>query len=104
MLIIDHEGMFITIWKLLDIGICLSYSWISVYLAAFTFDDRNYNSIIENLGIYLEVFFLLTMIFEFLTDFKKAGEHEHEKDVKIIMKRYLKSNFLMDFIPLIPLP
>ena len=44
------------------------------------------------------------MIFEFVTDFKKPGEHDHEKDLKIIMKHYLDSHFIIDLIPLLPLP
>ena len=36
-LIINHCGMFIICWKLLDIQICLAYSWMSMYLAVFTF-------------------------------------------------------------------
>ena len=44
------------------------------------------------------------MIFEFLTDFKRQGEHHSVRDLKVIMKKYLKSNFIIDLIPLLPLP
>ena len=41
-----------------------------MYLAVFTFKEKRHNDIIEDISIYLEIFFLITMIFEFITDFK----------------------------------
>jgi hypothetical protein len=71
--------MFITVWKLLDIFVCLCYAWMAMYLAVFTVKDFVIPS--EIISNYFEVFFLFSMIFEFVTDFKKEGEHESEKDL-----------------------
>lgn len=75
-----------------------------MYLAVFTFKEKEHNHIIEDFSFYLEIFFVITMILEFITDFKKPGEHVHEKDLKVIMKKYLSSHFIIDLIPLLPLP
>ena len=71
MIVIDHEGIFITFWKLIDINICLVYSWMSMYLAVFQFEDLQGDHYVRDTSLLLEIFFLLTMGFEFLTDFKK---------------------------------
>ena len=43
------------------------------------------------------------MAIEFITDYTEEGEEVPTKDLKKIMRRYLKKGFVMDFIPLFPI-
>lgn len=52
---------------------------------------------------FTDLFFLMSMFIKFVTDYIPDGETEPEKDIKIISKRYLHDDFLIDFITLLPL-
>jgi hypothetical protein len=58
----------------------------------------------EDLSYFMEFFFFFSMIFGFLTDYKKPGDHTSEQRLSVISRRYLKEDFLLDFIPLFPFP
>ena len=58
----------------------------------------------EDWSVFLEFFFFFSMVIGFLTDFKKPGDHTSEKKLSVISKRYLREDFLLDFIPLFPFP
>ena len=103
MIIINHESNFIVIWKLLDIFFCLVSSWIYMWLTVFSIEGVD-TRFLEYYSHYIELFFLITIILGFITDFKKPGEHVAEKKLSVISKRYLKQDFLLDFIPIIPIP
>ena len=51
----------------------------------------------------MEFIFFITMITKFLTDFIPDGEQEPTKDLMLISKNYLRNDFPMDLIPLLPL-
>ena len=102
-LIINHDGTFIAIWKLMDVVLCLVSSWTYMWMTVFSIEGVDTTKM-EEYGRYIEIFFVLTVIFGFLTDFKRPGEHIAEKKLSVISKRYLNEDFLTDFIPLFPLP
>jgi len=49
-----------------------------------------------------ELFFLISFIKNFLTDFTPEGEHHPVRKLSRIFKKYIKGYFFLDFIPLIP--
>ena len=51
----------------------------------------------------IEIFFLVAMIIEFITDYTEEGDEVPTKDLHKIVKRYLKNGFILDFIPLFPI-
>ena len=51
-----------------------------------------------------EFIFLLNMGSKFLCEFVKDGSQTPTRDLKKIAERYLRSDFALDFIPLIPFP
>ena len=52
--------------------------------------------------IIFESVFLLSLIFNFLTPFIPEGDHCPTKDHGMIALNYIKGDFIIDFIPLIP--
>ena len=87
-MIIDHEGVFITIWKLFDVLLCLISAWTYMYLTVFSIEGVDTDDM-EYYSYFMEIFFVFTMAFGFITDFKKQGEKESEKKFGVISKRYL---------------
>jgi len=87
-MIIDHEGIFITIWTVFDVLLCLVSSWTYMYLTVFSIEGIDTDKM-EYYNFFIEIFFFITMAFGFITDFKKQGEKEPEKKFGVISKRYL---------------
>ena len=54
--------------------------------------------------IGFEFVFLVSMALKFLCEFTKDGAHLPTRDLKKIAERYIRSDFILDLIPLIPLP
>lgn len=53
--------------------------------------------------ISLEVFFTLSVLFNFILEFKQDGSMHPIRDLELIAKNYLSGNFVFDVIPCIPL-
>ena len=51
-----------------------------------------------------EFVFIVSMALKFLCEFTKDGAHTATRDLKKIAERYLRSDFILDLIPLISLP
>ena len=69
-IIFDHEGIFITVWKLIDVPLCLMSSWSYMYMTVFAIEGVDV-SYMESWSSFLELFFTASMILGFLTDFKR---------------------------------
>ena len=67
--------------------------------AAPSFGERNFTIMLA-----FETIFALSMGFKFLKEFTKPGQPTPTRDLAKIAERYLKSDFIYDFIPLIPFP
>ena len=50
-----------------------------------------------------EGIFLVSLILNFFMEYKPDGQSFPVRDLSLISVRYLKGQFLMDFVPLIPL-
>ena len=53
--------------------------------------------------IIIESFFLVSMILKFFVDYQIEGLTLPEQDLSNIASNYFKGEFLLDFIPLVPL-
>ena len=105
MILIDHNGYFYKWWKAFHVLCCLSSSFMYGYLSCF----RNVSPVFYTLDIMFESIFVISMIIEFITDFKERNENgvgsnsQSVKSLELIAKRYVfEGNFRYDLIPLIP--
>lgn len=51
----------------------------------------------------MESFFLISMMLNFLTDYIPDGSNIPVRDIQSISIRYIKSGFIFDIIPLLPI-
>ena len=63
-----------------------------------------------NINLFFMIFFLVTLILNFLVDFQKQGSKQNVRDLKQIAENYidyesygLRGQFLFDLFPIIPL-
>ena len=68
MMIIDHEGLFYTIWKTIHVLSCLSSSFLYGFLSCFSDVDPS----LYEIDVMFETIFLISVVVEFLTDFKDS--------------------------------
>ena len=100
-IIIHHDGWFNIYWSTINSILCIASSYFYSWLTCF---GNNYDvTYIFYVSVGLESFFLLSMIFSFVTDYHKEGEKQPVKDIVLIMKNYLNKGFILDLIPLIPI-
>ena len=83
---------------------CLASSYFYAWLAAFghegTLKEEMFTHKFE-FGI--EIFFVLSMAKNFLTNYTPDGSYHPVNRFIDIASRYIKSGFLMDLIPLLPI-
>ena len=80
---------------------CVISSYLYAFIAAF--ENPNVGETLFNVTIFFETVFLVSLCVQFLVSYKPEGEERKIKDLTMISLRYLKGQFLYDFIPLIPL-
>ena len=101
-MILDPKGKFYLTWQIVYIIVCLFSAYFYGFIACKA--DINDDVGMIQFAICLEAFFLVTMGLEFITSFENPRVRGNMiKDLKTIAIRYLKGNFLRDFIPIIPL-
>jgi hypothetical protein len=61
------------------------------------------NQSIANVELYMEIFFLLHLVKNFITDYYPEGSKIPERRLPMIINKNLNSDFLLDFITLIPI-
>ena len=102
LIILNREGKFYLTWQIVYIFACLFSAYFYGFIACKA--DVNEATGLIQFGLCLEIFFFVTMGLEFITSFENPRVRGNMiKDLKTIAIRYLKVNFLRDFIPIIPL-
>ena len=99
--IIYRDGQFWTFWSVINTISCLTSSYFYAYIAAFEIPPPG--SFLFIVDWTYEVIFFMTLCFNFLVDFQVDGEPKPVRDYKRIAQRYLSGNFIIDFIPIVPL-
>ena len=102
LLIINHESLFIQVWRFSDIFVRMISSYIYMWLTCFGQDTHWNVKTLEIISLTFEAFFLMSMGIKFTTSFVIQGEAQVIKSHKKIAQRYINSDFLLDFIPLLP--
>ena len=87
------------IFESINIVFCFISSYHYIWLAVFV--ESVHDS--DQINMFFEIFFSLSIFFRFFTDYTEEGETLPERNLNIISKRYFYSwSFLIDLIPLIP--
>lgn len=101
MFIIGRKNPLYKLWGVFEVFCCLTSSYIYAYMAAFENPEPGTN--LFKLFISYEIIFLVAFLLNFLVEYTPKGEEKPVRDIKSIAWNYLKGNFALDFIPLIPL-
>ena len=80
---------------------CVVSSYFYAYMAAFKAPKPG--DYLFHIMIVFECLFAVDIFLKFLKSFTKDGETMPTIDLAKIAQRYLKGQFLLDFIPLVPL-
>ena len=101
MIIISENGNFMVIWNMANIVLSIVSSYTFIWLAAFgELSHQEDGNFTYYLNMLFEVFFFVSMMLRFITDFVEEGGTEPVRDLKIISKRYLYSwGFFIDLFP-----
>ena len=124
MIIISPENWFFHAWKIFVLFLSIISSLVYANFAAFRedvnfknymdyFDKDDYGYIVmhkysysdlelfNKLQLGIECFFLVEMLFGFITEYVDEN-NKSIKDIKKIGKKYLSEGFILDLLPLIP--
>ena len=89
-------------WKFIDVIACLISSYFYAYLGAF--HNPNPEDNLFGVMVFFETIFFISIVCKFFVEFKKDGQTIPIRNLGEIANRYLRTTFMMDFIPLIPIP
>lgn len=99
--IISQDNRLYNLWKGFSILCSLFSSYFYGYIAAFrypVFGDQNFTVMLS-----FEFVFLCSIGFKFLCEFTQDGATTPTRDLKMIADKYIRSEFILDLIPLIPI-
>ena len=100
-LVISRHNKLYLFWKFLDVLSCFISSCFYAYMAAF--EDPHPESVMFVMMWVFESVFLISMVLNFLVEYRNEGEERPIRDIVKIGHRYLKGAFANDLVPLIPL-
>ena len=100
-LVISESSTFTVIWNFANIILSITSSYTFILLACFGEEkDENARASSRNLNLLFEVFFFISMMLRFITDYTEEGESQPEKSLSKIAKRYFHSwAFVLDLLP-----
>lgn len=99
--IIARKSIIYKLWSVFEVFCCLSSSYIYAYMAAF--ENPEHGTTLFDLFLFYEIIFLVAFMLNFLVEYTPKGEEKPVREYKKIAWNYLKGNFALDFIPLVPL-
>lgn len=101
-IVIRQDNRLYNAWQVFDVINCLVSSYF--YAMVSVLDHPKTNTKSGAFVVYFETVFVISFLLNFIVDFKQDGSTIPVKDFKKIAMRYFKNDFLLDFIPLIPIP
>lgn len=100
-IVIDMDNQVYLLWKMFVTTCCVVSSYLYAFIAAF--ENPNPGEMLFNITVFFESVFLVSICVNFLVSYEPDGEDYKVKDLTLISQRYLKGQFMFDFIPLVPL-
>lgn len=99
---ISDSNKYYKAWK----GFVVLHSLVSSYFYAYmaAFNSPKPEDDLFKVMLYFEFIFVCEIIFKFFEEFTKDGQTIPTRSLAEIANRYLKGQFIYDFIPMIPLP
>lgn len=88
-------------WQFLNTFCCLTSSYLYAYLAAF--ENSNDIASLQHVNWAYEGVFLISLIMNFFVEYNEDGQQFPIRDIQKIAINYIRNQFIMDFIPIIPL-
>ena len=74
MIILSESGTFMVVWNSINIILCIVSSYTFIWLAAFEKESEKEQNHSSTMNMFYEIFFFVSMIFRFITDFTEEGE------------------------------
>ena len=103
--VISNDSTFSMVWMVIDTVACMASAYMYAFLACYGVNEDGPRDEEELLFEMLwEFVFLISIIKCFLTDYRVEGESFPKKNFFKIAQRYLKGDFMIDFIPIVPIP
>lgn len=99
---ISPDSAYYKVFGLIVTLSCLTSPYFYAYIAAFRMSSHSNGTIMHIYYVY-ESLFLLNMVSQFFLEYQNEYTKQPIKDLGLIAARYLRTEFLSDFIPLIPL-
>ena len=99
-IVISQNSKIYNMWCVFDILMCLISSYY--YAMISTLDHPKTKQSLGVGVIFFETVFAISFFLNFFVEFYSDGNRIPTKNIKLIAKRYLKNDFLLDLIPLIP--
>lgn len=101
-IVISQNNKAYVMFNLFDKILCVLSTYTYSYIAAFRLHNRMLIEI-YNTQYFFESVFLISMISNFFVEFTVSSSGTPCRDLKLIALNYLKNDFKMDFIALLPL-
>jgi hypothetical protein len=98
--IISQNNSLLFVWSWLYLLCCLTSAYVYGFLAAFF--DGNSDGTLYSLQIIYESIFSVNIVLRFFTEYTPEGSPNPERDLSKIASRYLRNEFFLEFITVIP--
>mmetsp|Transcript_10851 Transcript_10851/g.18162 ORF Transcript_10851/g.18162 Transcript_10851/m.18162 type:complete len:747 (+) Transcript_10851:337-2577(+) len=100
-LVISQNNSLLIVWMSIYLISCLTSSYFYAFMAAF--ENPKSGTFLWWINFGFEIIFLITMTLKFFIEYIPDGSPGPERDLSKIAMRYLKNDFMFDFVCVIPL-
>ena len=101
-LIIDMDNKIYKFWQFFNLCMCLISSYYYCYLS--TFVEADHSKQIPGAAIFFESIFLISVILKFNLEYQDLDSPIPVRNYGKIATRYIKNEFSLEALPLIPFP
>lgn len=100
LIVISEDSFFCYLWGIIYLLACFTSPYFYAWVALFGHEkgEKGYLWV----SICFESLFAMNILVNMLTDYVPDGEIIPERDIAKIAERYLKEEFMIDFIPTFP--
>ena len=101
MMVISKDNKVYLLWNIIHANCCMISCYFYMVFAAF--ENLQDHAIAWQITLGFEIVFSITTIISFFVEYTEADGQDPIRDPTMIAKNYLRTEFLQDFIPIIPL-
>lgn len=100
--VISQSNKVYVVFNLFDRILCMISTYVYAYISAFRLHSHISKQIF-NTYIFFEIVFFISMISRFFVEFTQSSNGVPCRELKMIVVNYLKGDFKIDFICILPL-